>query len=34
MPLADNDYAFYIIFAIMIISSGILIYFFKKKRWL
>lgn len=34
MPLADNDYAFYIIFVIMIIASGILIYFFKKKRWL
>lgn len=34
MPLADNDYGFYIILVIMAIIAGYLLYIFHKKKWL
>lgn len=34
MPLADNNYGFYIILIIMVIIAGYLLYIFHKKKWL
>jgi magnesium transporter len=34
MPLADNNYGFYIILIIMVLIAGYLLYLFHKKKWL
>lgn len=34
IPLADNEHAFWIVCALMLVISLILVYFMKKKRWM
>lgn len=34
IPMADNEHAFWIVCAIMLVISLILVYFMKKKRWM
>ena len=34
IPLADNEHAFWIVCAIMLVISLVLVYFMKKKRWM